>query len=89
LSVIMEGEEASVYDVAIGHGHVMIAAEVRLAGTPQRQALFAAGVNNKGQTGLAPGLTYVTHFAEISALRDTTLEQLVATGWTTFVIATD
>jgi hypothetical protein len=89
LSVVIEGEEASVYDVAIGHGHIMIAAEVRIVGSIKRRALFAAGVNNNGQTGLAPGVGFVAHFTETLALRDMKIEQLVATGWTTFVVATD
>jgi hypothetical protein len=89
LSVVIEGEVASVYDVAIGHGHIIIAAGVRTAETTRRRALFAAGVNDKGQMGLPAGLRYVAHFTEIFAMRDTMIERLVATGWTTFVVTTD
>jgi hypothetical protein len=86
LGVMVEGEEGCIYDVAIGHGHILVAAEVRKDGITTKRAVLSAGLNNKGQTGLVPKVEFIEDFTEILALRNKKIQQLVATAWTTFVV---
>lgn len=88
LKVHIEGEQAWVYDVAIGHGHVLLAAEVRKAGCATKRAVLSAGANSKGQLGLETRRAFVEDFEEITALSGLKIEQLCAAGWSTLVVAT-
>jgi hypothetical protein len=89
LSVFIEGEGASVYDVAVGHGHMVVAAEARRGEGRTRRAVFGAGENGKGQLGLPLKAGFVRDFEEILAFRDAKIEQLVATAWSTFVVVVE
>jgi hypothetical protein len=86
LNVFIEGEEACTRCVAIGHGHILVAAEVKKAGCTTKRAVLSAGVNTKGQLGLQLRGGFVEDFKEIPMFRDKKIGQLVATGWTTFVL---
>jgi hypothetical protein len=86
LDVLIDGEEAYTHCVAIGHGHVLVAAEVKEAGSTTKRAVLGAGVNNKGQLGSHLRGEFVEDFEEISAFRDKRIEQMVAIGWTTLVV---
>jgi hypothetical protein len=86
LTVFVAGQEACVYDVAIGHGHVLVAAEVQQSGGNTRRAVLSAGVNTKGQLGLAPKSKSIQDFEEISEFRGAKIEQMVATAWSTLVV---
>lgn len=86
LEVFIDGEKARPYDVVIGNGHVLVAAEVRRADGTMRRAVFGAGSNDRGQTGLPSESAYVQEFEEIVAFRDTKIEEMVASGWTSFVV---
>jgi hypothetical protein len=89
LNVMIEGEEGSIYDVAIGHGHILVAAEVKTARSTTKRAVFSAGTNSTGQTGLVSKVEFIEDFTEILALKTIKVEQLVATAWTTFVVAAE
>jgi hypothetical protein len=86
LSVFIANEEASVYDVAVGHGHVLVAAEVQRGGGTRRRAVFGAGESGKGQLGLPSKAGFVQNFEELPAFRDVKVQQLFATAWSTFVV---
>ena len=88
LTVRIDGEIANVYDVAIGHGHVLVAAEVTSGGALKR-AVFAAGDNSKGQLGVSGVREFVRDFEEVSTLRGKKVEQLEAAGWSSFVVTLD
>jgi hypothetical protein len=86
MSVFVEGEEASVYDVAVGHGHVLVAAEVPVEGGSTRRAVLGAGTNGKGQLELSSKAEFVHDFEELPAFRGLKIEQMAATAWSTFVV---
>jgi hypothetical protein len=86
LSVFVEGEEASVYDVAVGHGHVLVAAEVPVKGGNTRRAVLGAGTNGKGQLGLSSKAEFVQDFEELPTLKGLKIEQMAATAWSMFVV---
>ncbi|KAH9865047.1 hypothetical protein IAQ61_008993 [Plenodomus lingam] len=86
LQVQIDGHEARVYDVAIGHGHIVVAAEaVDLGRSKRKCAVFAAGENSQRQLG--PGLPneFSGEFEEIVGLRDKRVTQLAAAGWSTLM----
>jgi hypothetical protein len=89
LKVQIEGDQAWVYNVAVGHGHLLVAAEVRKEGCAVKRAVLCAGVNNKGQLGLGTEEKFVEEFQEIAAFRDLKIEQMVAAGWSSLVITTE
>lgn len=86
LTVRIQGHEARVYDVAIGHGHILLAAEVGGAEKGVRRAVFAAGDNTRGQLGLGTESAYVKEFAEVLDWRDRKVVSLHAAGWSSFAI---
>lgn len=87
LTARIDGKEVAVMRVAIGHGHILVEA-MRLHGESDRNmALFAAGDNSKGQLGLDRSKTFVPEFEEVPGFRGTKLRQLVAAGWTSYVVA--
>jgi hypothetical protein len=86
LTLSIAGEEAFVYDVAIGHGHVLVAAEVCRGGGNTRRAVLGAGLNGKGQLGLSSKADFVQDFKEILAFSDAKIGQMAATAWSTFVV---
>jgi hypothetical protein len=86
LEVFIDGEEARPYDVATGNGHVLVAAEVQKADGTMKRAVLGAGLNDRLQTGLPKTSAFVEDFEEIVAFRDMTIEELVATGWTTYAV---
>jgi hypothetical protein len=88
LTVRIDGEAANVYDVAIGHGHILVAAEGASSGAPKR-AMFAAGDNSKGQLGLSGVREFVRDFEEVWKLRGKKVEQFEAAGWSSFVVASE
>jgi hypothetical protein len=86
LSVFIAGEEACVYDVAIGHGHVLVAAEVQQSGGNIRRAVLGAGANKKGQLGLPSKAEFIENFEEIPEFKGAKIKQMVATAWSTLVV---
>jgi hypothetical protein len=86
LDIFIDGEEASVYDVATGHGHIMVAAEVQRAGMETIRAVFAAGENSKDQLGLGETGEFREGFEEVVAWRGKQVMQLAAAGWSGFAV---
>jgi hypothetical protein len=89
LKVRIDGDQAWVYIVAIGHGHLLVAAEVRKGGCAVKRAVLCAGVNSKGQLGLGTERDFVEEFEEIAAFRNLKIEQMVAAGWSTLVVTAE
>jgi hypothetical protein len=81
LDIFIDGEEARVHDVAIGHGYIMVATEVRKDGMTPTRAVFAAGDNSKNQIGLGAAGAFCEDFEEVVAWRDKPVVQLVGAGW--------
>lgn len=86
LEVLIDGHEARVYDVAIGHGHILVAAEMQGPGGDIKRAVFSAGDNSRGQLGLETKDEICERFEEVLALKGKRVAQIVAAGWTSFVI---
>ncbi|KNG50034.1 serine threonine-protein kinase nek9 [Stemphylium lycopersici] len=84
LVVYIDGVEASVYDVAVGYGHVLVAAEAG-AGPADARTVFAAGDNARGQLGVTKK-SFQSEFIEVVALRGKRIAQLSAAGWSSFVV---
>jgi hypothetical protein len=86
LEISIDGEEARAHDVAIGHGHILVAAEVQRAGMETIRAVFAAGDNSKNQLGLGATGEFRESFEEIVAWRGRRVAQLMSGGWTSFTV---
>lgn len=86
LEVYIDGQVAQVYDVAVGHGHVLVAAEVLISASVVKRAVFAAGDNSRGQLSLASARGYVEDFAEVESMRGKHTAQMVAAGWSSFIV---
>lgn len=90
LRVMIHGREARVYDVAVGHGHVVMAAEaVHSDGGRKERRVFVAGDNSRGQLGPGVPKGFVGTFEELAVLRDKRVEQVIAAGWSTLVVTSD
>lgn len=89
LEVLIDGQEARVYDVAVGHGHILVAAEVVKSDSLVHRVVLAAGDNEAGQLGLDLERDYMNNFREVVMLRGERVEQLMAAGWTSFVVTVD
>ncbi|KAH7556525.1 hypothetical protein J3E72DRAFT_383839 [Bipolaris maydis] len=85
LEVRINGNEASVYQVAIGHGHILVAAESANASPAKERVVFGAGDNSMGQLGLEARRFY-SAFHEVQSLRGKRVAQLYAAGWSSFVV---
>lgn len=83
LTVRIDGQGAIVYDVAVGFGHVLVAAKSQESG---KQSVFAAGDNSRGQLGFGTEREFVKGFEEVAILSGKKIAQLVATGWSSFVV---
>lgn len=82
----IEGKEACVTDVAVGLGHVLVAAEVVMPNQMLRR-VFAAGQGENGQLGLGAERNFVEEFVEVDALRGTRVRSLKAAGWSSWAVA--
>jgi hypothetical protein len=85
LSVQVAGKEAVVCGVAVGCGHVLVAAEVPDAEGGER-AVLAAGQGSDGQLGLGESSRFQGEFGEILALKGKEVIQLVTAGWSSCVV---
>jgi hypothetical protein len=86
LDMRIDGQEARVCDVAVGHGHVLVAAESCRVKEETKSVLFAAGDNSKSQLGLETDTEFKETFGEVASLRGKRVVQLVAAGWSTYVV---
>ena len=83
LNISIEGGGCYAYDVAIGSGHILVAAE-RETG---ELVVFAAGCGAEGQLGTGRVVDHGKEFVEVVALRGNRIKQLAAAGWSSFVVA--
>jgi hypothetical protein len=86
LDVRIDGQMARVYDVAVGHGHLLVAAELCEMGEETKSVLFAAGDDGENQLGLETGADFKESFEEVASLRGKRIVQLEAVGWSTYVV---
>ncbi|KAF2635008.1 RCC1/BLIP-II [Massarina eburnea CBS 473.64] len=90
VEVRIEGEVALVTDVAIGWGHMFVAAEVRRNEDDALRAVFAAGCNERGQLGLgSESSTFVEELREVQSLKGKRVRQLLCSGWSSYVVVDD
>jgi hypothetical protein len=85
LTVQVAGKEAVVSSVAVGCGHVLVAAEVPKAEGGEK-AVLAAGQGSEGQLGPSTSMQFQSEFEEISALRGKKIIQLMTAGWSSSVV---
>ncbi|KAF2659400.1 RCC1/BLIP-II, partial [Lophiostoma macrostomum CBS 122681] len=78
------GDEARVVDVAVGHGHILVAVEVG-----EDTAVFAAGEGESGQLGLGEAIKFQSDFTEIPGLRGLKVKNMAAAGWSSWVVMED
>ncbi|KAF2712756.1 hypothetical protein K504DRAFT_452902 [Pleomassaria siparia CBS 279.74] len=81
----IDGQEARVTHVAIGFGHVIVAAEAIGRGHVER-AVFAAGQGESGQLGVGKSPTFIQDFRQVEALRGKKIKELRAAGWSSWVV---
>ncbi len=86
MTVYIDGEEACVYDVAVGHGHILVAAEVL---SIKKRTVFSAGDNSEHQAGLQTEKASVAEFTELREFKDAHIQQVAAAGWSTLVLRKD
>ena len=70
------------YDVAIGSGHILVAAEKETG----ELVVFAAGCGAEGQLGTGRTVDFESEFIEVVALRGRRIKQLAAAGWSSYVV---
>ena len=84
--VRIDGQVARVYDVTVGHGHILVAAELCGMGEETKSVLFAAGDDSENQLGLETGADFKESFEEVASLRGKRIVQLEAAGWSTYAV---
>jgi hypothetical protein len=89
LTARIDGQEANVYDVAVGHGHTLVASKLKAVNGSVHRAVFAAGDNSAGQLGCGTKTAYYAEFEEVSKLRNKKVLKLFATGWTSYVVTSE
>lgn len=82
LNIFIDGKSATAYDVAVGFGHVLVAAEAETG----EHVVFAAGCGSEGQLGTGKAVPYEKEFIEVTALREKHVVQLGAAGWSSFIV---
>jgi alpha-tubulin suppressor-like RCC1 family protein len=85
LNICIDGRSAIAYDVAIGCGHILVAAEDETG----EYVVFAAGCGAEGQLGTGRMVEYEKFFTEVVALRGKCIKQLAAAGWSSFIVIED
>lgn len=83
----IDGKPACVSDVAVGNGHVLVAASVRSGGGKVKRAVFAAGQGRDGQLGLGGAPEFVSEFTEVDFFAKRRVKGLAAAGWSSWVVA--
>lgn len=81
LNISIDGEDAIAYDVAIGSGHILVAAK-----NDEEHVVFAAGCGREGQLGLGRTADFLEEFEEVVALRGKSIVQLEAVGWSSYAV---
>lgn len=82
LSIRINGRDATAYDVAIGFGHILVAAK----NDDGAHVMFAAGCGSEGQLGIGRIVDFMEEFEEVAVLRGRPILQLEAAGWSSCVV---
>ncbi|KAF1929465.1 uncharacterized protein M421DRAFT_419993 [Didymella exigua CBS 183.55] len=85
LNIHIDGRDASAYDVAVGYGHVLVAAKDETG----EQAVFTSGCGAEGQLGIGRSVEFKEEFGEVVAIRTKRVVQLAAGGWSSFIVTED
>ena len=85
LNIRIDGKGATAYDVAIGFGHILIAAK----NDDGAHIVFAAGCGSEGQLGMGRIVNFMEEFEEVVALRGKPILQLEAAGWSSCMVTED
>ncbi|KAF1359901.1 hypothetical protein EJ07DRAFT_117098 [Lizonia empirigonia] len=84
-NIYIDGNDAIAYDVAIGFGHILVAAK----DNDGQRAVFSAGCGSEGQLGLGRIIDFLGEFEEAVELRGKSIMQLEAAGWSSYVVTED
>jgi hypothetical protein len=82
LVIYIQGKEARAYDVAVGFGHILVAAR----DDSGNRVVFGAGCGSEGQLGVGSLPDFCEEFCELEALRNKEVIQMKASGWTSLVV---
>jgi hypothetical protein len=82
LVIYIQGKEAMAYDVAVGFGHILVAARDDLG----NRVVFSAGCGPEGQLGVDSFREFCEDFCEVEALRNKEVVHMKASGWTSLVV---
>ncbi|KAF2798923.1 hypothetical protein K505DRAFT_295637 [Melanomma pulvis-pyrius CBS 109.77] len=82
----IRGREARVTHVAVGSGHVIVAAE-SAGGRNVERSVFAAGQGESGQLGVGAVLEFTEGFREVEWLRGRKVLAVEVEGWSSWVVA--
>lgn len=85
LCIHIEGREARAYDVALGHGHILVAAEDGIG----KYVVFGAGCAAEGQLGIPGTIQLQKDFHQVEAFTGKRVIQMMASGWSSFVVVED
>ncbi|KAJ4989318.1 hypothetical protein SVAN01_05223 [Stagonosporopsis vannaccii] len=82
LNICINGRDAFACDVAVGFGHILVAAK----NDSGQHVMFAAGCGDEGQLGLCKISIFMKAFEEVMVFRGKRIMQLAAAGWSSFVV---
>lgn len=82
LTIRIDGRDAYAYDVAVGFGHVLVAAKNEHG----QRVVFAGGCGENGQLGLGKTPSFMRDFEEVVTMRGKQVVQLAAAGWSSFLV---
>ncbi|KAF2277635.1 uncharacterized protein EI97DRAFT_432494 [Westerdykella ornata] len=83
----IDGHPARATHVAVGSGHVLVAAEADVQETGKvLRAVFAAGNAEYGQLGIGRKRKFVDNFVEVPDFRGCKVVDLAAAGWASWVL---
>ena len=82
----IDGRPAKAVDVSVGWGHLLVVVEAKDDSQQLTTAVFAAGRNEHGQLASLSRRGSVQKFAELPEFRGWAVEQLVCTGYTSYVV---
>ncbi|KZM18666.1 uncharacterized protein EKO05_0006603 [Ascochyta rabiei] len=85
LNITIGGNNATAFDVAIGFGHVLVAAK----NSEGEHVVLVAGCGSEGQLGLGRTVDFLEEFELVVATKGKLVVQVEAAGWSSFVVTED
>jgi alpha-tubulin suppressor-like RCC1 family protein len=86
VEITINDKEAKVTHVAIGSGHVIVAAETAGRGGRMERAAFVMGQGESGQLGIGRTPELVEEFTEVPGLKGKKVVQMRASGWNCWIV---